>query len=170
MASHFPLFTIWRVFMARKDPEVTKAYDRARKAAKRAQQSTESRGSRKSRRKKPGKTPFASYVKVKKDKDDNYQIRKSSHPDRYFVDLVIGPLKLPGRLYNWKTGSMQISTSRTETMEISPPFYVNHVRPLIVTAIEEIISKRDGQSYRLPKRYRFTPAPVKSYSRRKNAA
>jgi hypothetical protein len=121
--------------------------------------------SRKSRRQKPGKTPFASYIKVK-----NW--RHANGLNEYFIDLTIGPVHFKHAWYAAETGQLQLSTCRTETRrgKINGPYYVQVVRPLIIKSLEAHASKMHGQPVRLDEEMQFTPPPKKSSARRKNAA
>src|SRR5271156_2412488 len=76
--------------------EERREWERVRKAKQRAkrkagQQSVPSTV----KRKKPGKTPFASFIKVR-------NLRRAARDHEYFLDLVIGPLTLSGCWYGAK--------------------------------------------------------------------
>lgn len=146
--------------MARKDPEATKAYDRARKAAKRAEVKANEPEPKSKPTKPPGKTPFASFIKVKEG-----SVRNAGEKGEglFYFDLIIGPITHHGVRYDLKAGQLQITTCLSERRRptVQGPFYVSHLRPLIIRGIEKHISNKRGQPYRFHRKYQFTPEPRK---------
>lgn len=144
--------------MARKDPEVTKAYDRERKAAKRAEAKANQPESKQVRAKRPGKTPFANFVRVR-----NPRLAGPAEHGAYFLDLAVGQFTLQGCRYDANTGSLQLTTCPLEKRQpkLNGAYFVSTVRPIIIAAIEKWRSKVLGRPFRFPKSARFTPKPRK---------
>jgi hypothetical protein len=126
------------------------ARDKARNQARKQLEQPQ----RKSRRQKPGKTQFASYIKVK-------DVRQAGKRHKYYLHLTVGPFFNKRVWYSADTGSLQLSTCPMENwrFEVNDPFYVNTLRPMIVAAIQDAISKKQGRPVKLLKSMRFEPEP-----------
>jgi hypothetical protein len=142
------------IVVARKDPEVTKSYDRARKAAERAGAKRDQAESRQARARLPGKTPFASFVRVR-----NPRLAGQAEQGAYFFDLAVGQFTFQGCRYDANAGSLQLTTCPLEKRrpKVNGAYFVSTVRPIIIAAIEKWRSEVLGRPYRFPKAARFTP-------------
>jgi hypothetical protein len=139
-------------YVARKDPEVTKAYDRARKAAKRAEIKANPPTLVLRPRKKPGKTPFASFIKVK-------AVRRDGKVDSgvFYVDMAVGPYFFSGQRYDARKGQLQWTSCESERLRprLSRAYYAATVRPIVIASVEKFLTEEKGKPTRLPAKFRF---------------
>jgi hypothetical protein len=108
--------------------------------------------------KRPGKPPFASFVRVK-----NPRLAGPVEQGAYFLDLAVGQFTFQGCRYDAKAGSLQLTTCPQEKRRpaVNRAYFVSTVRPIIIAAIEKWRSEVLGRPFRFPKAARFTPQPRK---------
>jgi hypothetical protein len=153
--------------VARKDPEVTKAYDRARKAAQRAEEKATQPHSKQARAKRTGQPPFAKYIRVR-----NPRLAGPVEQGAYFLDLAVGQFTFQGCRYDAKAGSLHLTTCPQEERRpvVNRAYLVSTVRPIIIAAIEKWRSEVLGRPFRFPNAKRFTPRPRKQGGKKEMTA
>lgn len=109
--------------------------------------------------KRPGKTPFASFIKVR-------EIRRAGPKGSglFYLDLIFGPLRLRGCHYDANTGSLHLSTAKDERRKpkLNGAYNEAVVRPIVIRAIEKWVGDERGKPYRFPKAAQFPPKPRRS--------
>jgi hypothetical protein len=141
-----------------KTAEEKRQIERERKARWRAKLRANQPESKPKPVKRPGKTPFANFVRVR-----NPRLAGPAEKGAYFLDLAVGQFTFQGCRYDANTGSLQLTTCPLEKRQpkLNRAYLVSTVRPIIIAAIEKWRSKVLGRPYSFPKAARFTPQPRK---------